>query len=291
MSKMGGIKIKFDIKERIYFNLLRASGLVSLVLLVLIITFVVKEGIDVINLQFLTSMWQHRDITTGGIYPAIIGSIYLGLLVAFFSIPVGISCAIYLNEYAKGDRLVRLIRLGIRNLAGVPSVVYGLFGLAVFVLFLRFGTSLFAASLTLSCMTLPWVITASEEALKSVPDSFRDGALALGATKWQMVRSNVLPYALPGMITGSIIGLARAMGETAPLIFTGAVFYMAWLPSSPLEKFMSLPYHLFILATQHSSPYAMKYAAATAIVLIGLIFGMNFFAMLIRYNYRRKKDW
>jgi phosphate transport system permease protein len=283
--------ISQNVKESIYFSLLRFAGLFSLGILLIVIGYIVKLGIGVIDLKFLTQMWQHRDITRGGIFPAILGTFYLGIGVAIFSIPVGISCAVYLNEYAQGGRTVRMIRLAIRNLAGVPSIVYGLFGFAVFVQFLNFGTSLLAASLTLSCMTLPWVITASEEALKAVPTSFREGALALGATKWQTIRTSVLPYAIPGMITGSILGLARAMGETAPIIVVGATFYMAWLPASPFDKFMALPYHLFILATQHAHPLARAYAAGTALVLVALIFGMTLFAMLIRYYYRKRKEW
>jgi phosphate transport system permease protein len=236
-------------------------------------------------------MWTNRDITAGGIYPAIVGTFYLGIGVAFFSIPVGIACAIYLNEYAGHSLIIRIIRLAIRNLAGVPSIVYGLFGLIMFVQMLQMGTSIIAASLTLSGMTVPWIITSSEEALKTVPQSFRDGALALGATKWQAVRGNVLPYAVSGMITGSIIGLARAMGETAPIIVVGATFYMRGLPDSPFDKFMALPYHLFILATQHVHPQAQAYAAGTALVLVVLIFIMTFTAMFVRYRFRKRKDW
>jgi len=278
-------------KERIYFTIFRICGFLSLAILVSILLYVVKVGIGVIDLNFITAMWQTRDITQGGIFPALIGTFYLGIGVAVFSIPVGISCAIYLNEYAKNVWLVRMIRLAIRNLAGVPSIVYGLFGFAVFVQLMQFGTSLLSASLTLAAMTIPWVITASEEALKSVPDGFREGALALGATKWQAIKTNVLPSALPGMITGSIIGLARAMGETAPIIIVGATFYMRGLPDSVFDKFMALPYHVFILATQHNDPLAEEYAAGTALVLVFLIFLMTLIAMIVRYRFRKRRRW
>ncbi|HDM36208.1 MAG TPA: phosphate ABC transporter permease PstA [Candidatus Syntrophoarchaeum butanivorans] len=279
------------IKERIYLGIFRLCGILSLLILVSILIFVIKLGIGVIDLNFILGMWQTQDITKGGIFPAIVGTFYLGIGVAVFSVPVGICCAIYLNEYARNTGLVRMIRLAIRNLAGVPSIVYGLFGFAVFVQFLHFGTSLLAASLTLAAMTIPWVITASEEALKGVPDGFREGAIALGATRWQAIRTNVLPSALPGMITGSIIGLARAMGETAPLIIVGATFYMRGIPDSPFDKFMALPYHVFILATQHNHPLAEQYAAGTALVLVLLIFLMALAAMIVRYNFRRKRRW
>jgi phosphate transport system permease protein len=279
------------LKQQLYFTLLKLTGLVSFGILILVLVYVIDLGAGVISFDFLTRMWANRDITTGGIYPAIVGTFYLGVGVAVFSIPVGIACAIYLNEYAGHSLTIRIIRLAIRNLAGVPSIVYGLFGFIVFVQMLQLGTSIIAASLTLSGMTVPWVITSSEEALKTVPQSFRDGALALGATKWQAVRSNVLPYAASGMITGSIIGLARAMGETAPIIVVGATFYMRGLPDSPFDKFMALPYHLFILATQHVHPQAQAYAAGTALVLVALIFIMTFTAMFVRYRFRKRKDW
>lgn len=283
--------MKPSIQEKLYFSVFRLTGLVSLGILVIVLLYVIYLGSGVIHVRFLTEMWVTSDITAGGIYPAIAGTFFLGVGVAVFSIPVGVACAVYLNEYAGNSFLVRMIRLAIRNLAGVPSIIYGLFGFAVFVQLLNFGTSIIAASLTLSGMTIPWIITASEESLKTVPRSFRDGAYALGATRWQAVRTNVLPYAVPGMITGSIIGLARAMGETAPIIVVGATFYMRGLPSSPFDKFMALPYHLFILATQHVHPLAQAYAAGTALVLVVLIFSMSFVAMFVRYRYRKRKDW
>jgi len=279
------------VRQNIYFLLFRIATFLSVVFLLFILLYILKEGIGVIDIKFLTSMWSHRDITQGGIFPAIIGTIFLAIGVSIISIPIGICTAIYLNEYAKENLLTRTIKLAIRNLAGVPSIVYGIFGLAFFVLFLKLGGSLIAASLTLGCMTLPWIITASEEALKSVPLSFREGSYALGATKWQTVRKNVLPHSFSGMLTGSILGISRAMGETAPIIMVGATFFMGYLPSSPFDKFMALPYHLFILATQHSSPYAREYAFGTSLVLIALIFMLNSGVFILRYKLRKKKEW
>lgn len=276
-------------RERIIFNIFRFAAFLTAGLLVLIVVYIIAKGAGVINWQFITKAVSQRDITTGGIMPAIVGTLYLGLGVFLVSIPMGIFAAIYLNEYAPNTKISRLIRVAIRNLAGVPSIVYGLFGFAVFVGFFGFGTSLLSAILTLSCMTLPWVITASEEALKTVPFSYREGAYALGSTRWQMIKKIVIPQALPGMITGSILGLSRALGETAPIIIVGATFYMRNLPDSVFDKFMALPYHLFILSTQHAHPQAIEYALGTAAMLIGIIFLLSISAFLIRYYFRNKK--
>ncbi len=228
-------------------------------------------------------------MTAGGILPAIIGTFLVSLITIILAVPLGMFSAIYLNEYAYQGRLVRLIRLSIRNLSGVPSIVYGLFGVALFVRFLHFGASILSAGLTLGLLTLPWTITASEEALKTVPKAFRDGALALGATKWQAIRTNVLPYAVPGMLTGAILGLARAAGETAPILFTGAAFFIPFLPKSLFDQFMALPYHLYILATQHQDIAKVRpIAYGTALVLIALILCLNVVAVTIRYRYRKK---
>jgi phosphate transport system permease protein len=203
---------------------------------------------------------------------------------------MGMFAAIYLNEYAKQNRITRLIRLSIRNLSGVPSIVYGLFGVILFVNILHFGTSVLSAGLTLGLMTLPWTITASEEALKTIPNSYREGALALGATKWQAIRTNVLPYALPGMLTGTVLGLARAAGETAPIMFTGAAFFLPILPKSLLDQFMALPYHLYVMATQHHAISQVRpIAYGTALVLLLMILSMNLIVVLIRYRLRRVK--
>ena len=277
--------------EHMYFLWFRLAALLGVAILVSVLVLLWIAGHQVLSLQFLTNEWAHRDISQGGIMPAILGSLYLGLGVLFFSFPFGFATAIYLTEYSREHLWKRCVELAIRNLAGVPSVVYGLFGLAMFAGFLNFGQSIISAVLTLSVMTLPWVITASVEALKAVPNRFRESSMALGATRWETIRGVVLPSALPGSITGGVIGLARALGETAPIIIVGATFYLSTLPTSPFDKFMALPYHTFILATQHSSPLASAYSAATALVLIMLTFLLSLGAIIIRYSYRRKRDW
>ncbi len=277
-------------KEDLYFWLLRGAALISVLILLAVVGCLVVEGAPNITLHFLTGMWQTRNIERGGIFPAIYGSFLLGVMVVLFSVPLGIACAVYLTEFAKKGKLSWLIKLAIRNLSGVPSIVYGLFGLALFVSYLKLGTSLLAAALTLTCMTLPWVIASSQEALRAVPTSHRLNSLALGATKWQTIRNVVLPSALAGMLTGSIIGVARAMGETAPIIVVGATFYMGWLPSSPFDKFMALPYHTFILATQHNDPLAPSYAASTALVLLALVLVLMLGAIYVRHRIRGKRQ-
>lgn len=278
-------------EERFFFGLFRTLAALGIVILATVLVLLWSVGHEVLSWQFFTAAWSHRDIAQGGIFPAILGSLYVGIGVMVLSFPLGLGTAIYLTEYSGEHVWKRSVELAIRNLAGVPSVVYGLFGFAVFVQALQFGGSLLSAVLTLSIMTLPWIVTASVEALKAVPRRFRDSSLALGATQWDTIRMVVLPAALPGSITGGIIGLARALGETAPIIIVGATFYLATLPTSPFDKFMALPYHTFILATQHASPQAPAYAAATALVLIALTFLLSSGAMFIRYSYRRKKDW
>ncbi len=248
-----------------------------------------KKGGGAISWTFLTKM-PRRGMTEGGIFPAIYGTFLVTLVTAVLAVPMGMFAAIYLNEYARQTRITRLIRLSIRNLSGVPSIVYGLFGVILFVNIFKFGTSILSAGLTLGLMTLPWTITASEEALKTVPNSYREGALALGATKWQSIRTNVLPYALPGMLTGTVLGLARAAGETAPIMFTGAAFALPFLPKSLSDQFMALPYHLYIMATQHHDlAKARPLAYGTALVLIVFVLGMNMTAVVLRWRLRRKR--
>ncbi|MCK4338052.1 MAG: phosphate ABC transporter permease PstA, partial [Candidatus Aminicenantes bacterium] len=225
-----------------------------------------------------------------GIFPAIMGTFFVTMVTVLLAVPIGMFSAIYLNEYAKQTRITRIIRLSIRNLSGVPSIVYGLFGVILFVNVLKFGTSILSAGLTLGLLTLPWTITASEEALKTVPNSYREGALALGATKWQSIRTNVLPNALPGMLTGTVLGLSRAAGETAPIMFTGAAFFLPFLPRSFSDQFMALPYHLYVMATQHHAISQVRpLAYGTALILILLILIMNMSVVIIRYRLRKKR--
>lgn len=273
------------------FLLLRFCLFTVLLVLLLFLYDIGKKGGGVISWEFLTQP-PRRGMTEGGIFPAIMGTFLVTMVTAVLAVPLGMFAAIYLNEYAKQSRLTRLIRLSIRNLSGVPSIVYGLFGVILFVNVLRFGTSILSAGLTLGLLTLPWTITASEEALKTVPNSYREGALALGATKWQAIRTNVLPYALPGMLTGTILGLARAAGETAPIMFTGAAFYLPHLPKSLSDQFMALPYHLYIMATQHHAIQQVRpLAYGTALVLIALVLSLNLAAILLRYRLRRKRRY
>lgn len=270
------------------FMLLRICLYMVLAVLFVFLYDIISKGGSVISWEFL-SQAPRRGMTEGGIFPAIMGTFFVTLITAVLAIPLGMFAAVYLNEYASQTRLTRLIRLSIRNLSGVPSIVYGLFGVILFVNMFRFGTSILSAGLTLGLMTLPWTITASEEALKTIPNSYREGALALGATKWQAIRTNVLPYAVPGMLTGTVLGLARAAGETAPILFTGAAFFLPVLPRSLSDQFMALPYHLYIMSTQHHAIQQVRpIAYGTALVLIALVLGLNMTAIIIRYRLRRK---
>jgi phosphate transport system permease protein len=281
--------MKRKIIQFLGFMLLRTCLYLVLAVLLLFLYDIIRKGGGVISWEFL-SQAPRRGMTEGGIFPAIFGTFLVTMITAVLAVPMGMFAAIYLNEYAKQTRLTRLIRLAIRNLSGVPSIVYGLFGVILFVNILSFGTSILSAGLTLGLLTLPWTITASEEALKTVPNSYREGALALGATKWQSIRTNVLPYAVPGMLTGTVLGLARAAGETAPILFTGAAFYLPVLPKSLGDQFMALPYHLYIMSTQHHNILKVRpLAYATALVLIVLVLGLNMAAVIIRYRLRRKR--
>ncbi|MEI8011477.1 MAG: phosphate ABC transporter permease PstA [Candidatus Omnitrophota bacterium] len=281
------LKVK-RIKEIIGFGILHGCMLVVLMILAVIVYDIVSKGSGVISWDFLTQP-PVDGMTKGGIFPAILGTFLVTIMTAVLAVPLGMGCAIYLNEYARDDGLTRFIRLSIRNLSGVPSIVFGLFGVALFVDACHFGTSILSAGATLGLMTLPLTITASEEALKTVPRSYREGALALGATKWQAIRYNVLPLAIPGILTGTILGLSRAAGETAPILFTGAAFFLPDVPNSILSQFMALPYHLYIMSTQHHNIALVRpIAYGTALVLIVLVFLMNLVAVIIRYRLRKK---
>jgi phosphate transport system permease protein len=269
-----------------------ALGLVSLVVvlpILFVIAAIVVKGIGAISWEFITAM-PRGGMKEGGILPAIVGTILLTLGTAIAAVPVGVGGAIYLSEYAKDTKLTRAIRLAIVNLAGIPSIVYGLFGLGMFVLFLRFGTSILAGSLTLAIMTLPVIISTGEEALRAVPVEFRTVSASLGGTRWQGIKNIVLPQALPGIITGIILGLLRAAGETAPILFTVAAFYLPRLPGSPLDQTMALPYHLYVISTQvPGMPPGVQYG--TALVLLALVLSLNVTATLIRRHFRRKRQW
>ena len=274
--------------ERLGFLLLFSATVLVLLFLGVILFDIFSKGVSVLSWKFLTQP-PKQGMTEGGIFPAILGTFSVSVITVIFAVPLGMFAAIYLHEYARPGRLTRLIRLAIRNLSGVPSIVYGLFGVVLFVQMLHLGTSILSAGLTLGLLTLPWTITACEEALKTVPKSYREGALALGATKWYAIRTNVLPYAIPGMLTGVILGLARAAGETAPILFTGAAFSLPHLPRSIFDQFMALPYHLYILSTQHHAIDKVRpIAYGTATVLLGLILVLSFSAVWIRSRYRQR---
>lgn len=254
-----------------------------------ILVDIIIKGLPAMNWEFLSTFPQRRG-TQGGILPAIVGTLALVGGTIIVALPLGVASAIYLSEYARDNRFTRTIRLAIVTLAGVPSIVFGLFGLGIFVLFFGLGPSIAAGSLTLACMILPTIIVASEEALRAVPRGLREGSLALGATKWQTIRRNVLPYATPGIITGTILGIGRAAGETAPILLTVAAFFMPRLPHGVLDKVMALPYHLFVLSTQvPDAPESYKYG--TALVLVALVLGINLVAVIIRIRMRRKTKW
>jgi phosphate transport system permease protein len=256
---------------------------------VVVLWIIVKNGIGALSWSFLTSM-PEQGMRSGGIFPAILGTLYLVAGATLFALPLGILAAIYLSEYAKDNALTRLINLAIVNLSGVPSVVYGLFGFSLFVVFLKCGVSLLAGSLTLGIMNLPVIITATRESLKAVPDYFREVSLSLGASRWQTIRHSVLPFALPGILTGTILSIARAAGETAPILFTVAAFYIPHLPKSVFDQAMALPYHLYIITTQIPNiPASTRYG--TALVLILLVLGMNLMAIVIRSRFRKKYKW
>jgi phosphate transport system permease protein len=275
--------------QKIAFALLTTAAVVVVVPIVLVIIYIIVQGIGAINWEFLTAM-PRNGMREGGILPAIVGTVVLTFGTAMASIPLAIGAAIYLAEYARDTWLTRLIRLAIINLAGIPSVVYGLFGLGLFVLFLHLGTSLIAGSLTLGLMTLPVVISTAEEAILAVPQSFRVVSISLGGTRWQTIRHQVLPQALPGILTGIILGLERAAGETAPILFTVAAFYLPRLPHSPFDQTMTLPYHLYVISTQvPGMPIDVQYG--TALVLLILVLSMNLVATLIRSRFRRRRQW
>lgn len=274
----------------VYYGMLAVTYAILLVV-VYIIADVVVGGIGTISWEFLTEA-PRKSGEEGGIWPVIVGTFYLVFGTIIFALPLGMSGAIYLSEYAKQGKLTQMIRLAIVTLAGIPSVVLGLFGLGLFVIFLGFGASILAGSLTLACMILPTIIVASEESLRSIPQSFREGSLALGATKWETIRRNVLPYATPGMLTGSILGIGRAAGETAPILLTVAAFFLPSLPKSIYDQCMALPYHLYILATQLpdvEKARPMQYG--TALVLIAVVLGFNLIAIVLRSHFRRKYRW
>jgi phosphate transport system permease protein len=273
----------------IAFAVLALCTFIVLTPVLVILTVIVMKGSSAISWEFITSM-PRMGMKAGGIWPAIVGTLYLVSVTMLFAMPFGVLAAIYLVEYAKESRLKRFVEVAIVNLAGVPSIVFGLFGMGLFVIFLKFGVSILSGALTLAIMTLPVIITSTKEALSSVPQSFREVSWSLGATQWQTIRHAVLPNALPGILTGTVLGLSRAAGETAPILFTVAAFYLPRLPNSIFDQVMVLPYHLYVLSTQVPN-VKPETQYGTALVLVSLVLILNLFAVIIRTRFRRKKQW
>ena len=278
-----------NLLQRLGFGALTLMTMATVIPIIAVVLYILVKGWPAISWEFITG-FPRDGMRAGGILPAIVGTLYLTLGTALFSVPLGVAAAIYLAEYATDNKWTRLIRIAIINLAGIPSVVYGLFGLGLFVIFLKFGTSILAASLTLSIMTIPVIISTSEEALRAVPQAFRTVSISVGATRWQTIRRIVLKEALPGILTGVILGLERAAGETAPILFTGAAFFLPRLPNSPFDATMALPYHLFVISTQvPEMPIQIQYG--TALVLLVFVLGMNITATVIRSRARARRQW
>ena len=274
--------------QSLMFTLFRMAAGVNGLALAIIVGYVAILGIPALSWEFLTA-YPRDSMTAGGIGPCILGTVLLSYGSLAIALPWGVATAIYLQEYARPGMVVNIIRLAINNLAGVPSVVFGLFGLAFFVIVMDFGVSLLAGCATLAAFILPLVIGASEEALRSVPQTYREASLGLGATKWQTIAKVVLPAAAPGILTGAILGVSRASGETAAIMFTGAVFYNRILPTSIFDEVMALPYHIYVLATagtEIEKTRPLQYG--TSLVLIALVLGMNLLAIIIRAKLRKR---
>ncbi len=261
---------------------------IIVVIPVLIVLFqIIIYGAGAISWDFLTQAPSQAG-KAGGILPAIVGTFYLMLGTIVFALPLGVMAGIYLTEYARANWLTRSINLAIINLAGVPSIVYGLFGLGVFVLLFHFGMSLLSASLTLACQALAMVVTTSREAILAVPKEYREGSLAVGATKWQTIRHIVLPQALPGIITGAVLAMSRAAGETAPILVVGAAFLLPGLPRSPFDQFMALPYHLYTVAS-HVPGMPKNTLWGVALVLLAVVLSFNIIATIMRLRARKRR--
>ena len=274
--------------QYIMFNLFGLSAILVVGVLVAILFYIFKNGISVINWDFLTKM-PEEGMTKGGIYPAIIGTLCLVAGSLIFAIPVGICSGIYMNEYLQEGRLKRIITLMTDNLAGVPSIVFGLFGMALFVNKLKFGDSILAGSLTLGLMVLPVIIRTTEEALKSIDDTLRHAAFGLGASKLFTIKKVLLPIAIPNIVTGIILSIGRVSGETAPILFTVAAYFLPKLPDSIFDQVMALPYHLYVIATSGTDiEKSRPIAYGTALVLIFIVLASNIFAGILRAWFIRK---
>lgn len=275
-------------QQAIAFWILRIFSFSIILILISILAFIVYQGLPTLSWDFLSKM-PEDGMTKGGIFPAIVGTIYLVGLSMLFAFPVGLGAGIYIHEYAKNGWLKKVILLMTSNLAGIPSIVFGIFGMALFVNKFGFGDSVLSASLTLALMALPIVTRITQEALKAVDDIHRQGSAALGATKWQTIRRVVLPIALPNIMTGLILSIGRVSGETAPILFTGVVYSLKNLPSSVFEPTMALPYHLFAISTSNTNIEASRpLAYGTALVLILIVLLLNLTANALRRYFGKK---
>lgn len=288
VQKLGNIDLKKRTSQKFAFGFFTLLSYLVVAILFVILGFIIIKGGSVISWDFLTKA-PEEGMTKGGIFPAIVGTFYLIVGSSIISFPIGIMSGIYMNEYATNGKVVRFIRIMTNNLSGVPSVVFGLFGMSLFVNALGCGDSIIAGSFTLALMSLPLIIRTTEEALKSIDDSFRHGSLALGATKLQTIRRVVLPMAFPNIITGLILSVGRVSGETAPILFTVAAYFLPQLPGSIFDQCMALPYHLYVISTSGTDIEASRgMAYGTALVLIAIVLVVNLLANLLR-NYFAKK--
>lgn len=276
------------IKGNVFSLLFLGSTLVGTLVLIVLIADVLKDGIGWLDWQFLTS-FPSRKPEEAGILSALFGTLWVMILTALFSFPIGIGTAIYLEEYAPDNRLKRLIQTNINNLAGVPSIVYGLLGLSLFVQALAMGRSILAGALTLTLMSLPVIIIAGQEAIRSVPEAHRLGAFALGASRWQVVRNIVLPASFPGVLTGTILAMSRAIGEAAPMIAIAALVYLTFIPSGPLDRFTVLPIQIFNWVSRPQADF-QHLAAAGIIVLLIVLLSMNAAAIFLRNRYQKRTE-
>lgn len=276
------------LSEKIAFGVFRMLSGIIVTILFIILAFIIIKGASVLNWEFITTP-PTDGMKGGGIWPAIVGTFYLMLGSAILAFPLGIMSGVYMHEYARSGRVVSFIRMMTNNLAGIPSIVFGLFGMSLFVNFFGFGDSILAGSLTLGLLALPLVIRTTEEALKAIPDSFREGSLALGATKLQTIRKVILPMAMPNIITGLILALGRVSGETAPILFTCAAYFLPQLPQSVFDQCMALPYHLYVLATSGTDmEKQIPIAYGTALVLVIIILLVNLLANAMRNHFQNK---
>ncbi|MDR2666389.1 MAG: phosphate ABC transporter permease PstA [Endomicrobium sp.] len=283
------IRLSPKLSQKFSYLILFLATTLAITPVIVIIFIIVKNGMSVINWEFLASM-PKNGMRDGGVLPAIVGTFVIVTCTIILTLPTGLCAAIYLNEYARDNIFARVIKLGILNLAGVPSVVYGLFGFGIFVMFLKLGVSIIAGALTLSIMELPVIITTSRNALNSVPYSFREASWALGVSRWQTIRHIVLPNALPGIMTGAVLSIARISGETAPILFTAAAFYVPHLPHSIFDQVMTLPYHLYIISTQiPNMPNNIIFG--TALILLVMVLAISFVAIFVRIYFRKHRKW